>query len=359
MSPLAAVLERQIALTGPISLAEYMMLCLSHPEHGYYISRNPLGAAGDFTTAPEVSQLFGEMIGASLLSAWQAQGQPTPFALVELGPGRGTLMADILRVAAQVRGAEAAEIWLVETSPALRRRQAETLASQQPHWANRLDEVPDLPLFLVANEFFDALPIRQYVRGARGWQERLVGWDSGPQPLLGPELAQPLLDQRFGTPPVGTVVETCAAGEAIAAEIGGRLAAHPGAAILIDYGAWAGTGDTFQAVRDHAVADPFAEPGLADLTAHVAFAPLAGAAVAAGAQASALVAQGVLLERLGITARAQRLANAQSDPAARQGVATAHRRLTHPEEMGTLFQALALASPDGPLPPGFESDDDA
>ncbi|MEO1000502.1 MAG: SAM-dependent methyltransferase, partial [Pseudomonadota bacterium] len=301
---LAALLARQIAQTGPVSVAEYMALCLGHPEHGYYMRRDPLGVSGDFTTAPEISQMFGEMLGASLMTAWEGAGRPAPFLLAELGPGRGTLMADVLRVA---RAAGAApEVWLIETSPALRARQAATLSAHAPHWADRLEALPEAPLFLIANEFFDALPIRQFLKGRAGWHEQLVGWEGGPAPVLAPAAPQPLLDRRHPGAAPGTVVETCAAGEAVAAEIGRRLAARPGAAILIDYGAWEGTGDTLQAVSRHAPADPFARPGEVDLTAHVAFRPLAEAAVAEGAGASALVPQGVLLERLGITARAHR-----------------------------------------------------
>ncbi len=356
MTPLGDLLARRIAKTGPLILADYMAECLFHPRHGYYVSGDPLGAGGDFTTAPEISQTFGEILGLCLAQSWLDQGRPQPFALAELGPGRGTLMADILRAAGAVPGfVEAAQLHLVEASPALRACQAETLGSRQVQWHAEVGALPDLPLFLIANEFFDALPIRQFRRGAAGvgWHERVVtlrddgtlafAW-SAPAPVaaLAPQLADTA---------EGDIVELRPAADAVMQVLAGRIAAHGGAAVIIDYGDARSRGDTFQAVRGHAPVDPLAEPGRADLTAHVDFGALREAARGVGV--SEPVAQGLLLERLGITARAQALARRLTGAALESHVA-AHRRLTHPAEMGTLFKAVALHAPGAPLPPGFD-----
>ncbi len=347
MSALGERLARQIAATGPMRLSDYMAACLGDPQHGYYTTRDPLGAAGDFTTAPEISQMFGEMIGLWLAQMWMQAGRPTPLLLAELGPGRGTLMADILRAARAVPGfAEALEVWLVETSPALRERQRDTLAKAIPaarlHFADTIEELPTGPLFVVANEFFDALPIRQFRRAPGGWAERMVGLEDG-QLLLGHAPTEPdaELDRRFGTPPEGAIVETCPAAEAVVAALAQR-----GALLLaVDYGDWEGTGDTFQALRGHAAADPLLAPGEADLTAHVGFRWLAEAAAG---HRPLFTTQGAFLERLGITERARALARAGGDD-----IVSQHRRLTHPDEMGTLFKTLALVPPGMPDPPGF------
>ncbi|TPE51509.1 class I SAM-dependent methyltransferase [Amaricoccus solimangrovi] len=331
-------------------LDEYMALCLGHPEHGYYATRDPLGAAGDFTTAPEISQMFGELVGAWLAEVWRGQGAPARFVLAELGPGRGTLMRDALRVASRLPGfAEAAELWLVETSPALRARQAETLAGHGPNWAARVEELPAGPLYLVANEFFDALPARQFRRADMAWLERLVE-RAGPGLAFrwGPPRAEPELARRFPLAPDGAVVECCPAAEAIAGAVGARIASAGGAALVIDYGAWDGTGDTLQALRAHDSVDPLAEPGAADLTTHVRFRALAEAA--GPVAVAGPVAQGVFLERLGITARANALARGR-DAGGVAAIAAAHRRLTHPDEMGNLFRVLGFApSNSAPLP---------
>jgi SAM-dependent MidA family methyltransferase len=282
-TPLAAILRRRIAQAGPMPLSEYMALCLSHPEHGYYMGRDPLGAAGDFTTAPEISQMFGELIGLWLAQVWRDMGAPGRVVLAELGPGRGTLMADALRAAGRVPGfLAAAEPWLVETSPALRARQAEALEGRGAQWAESPEALPSGPLLLVANEFFDALPIRQVVRSGGAWRERVVGLE-GDRLVLGLGPAVPW--QAEGAE--GAVREVCAAGEAAARAIGARLAASGGAALIVDYGylqAPPEGGDTFQALRGHAYADPLAAPGEADLTAHVDFAALARAGREAGAR---------------------------------------------------------------------------
>lgn len=350
-APLADLLARRIAVAGPIGLDVFMAECLGHPEHGYYVTRDPLGAAGDFVTAPEISQMFGELVGLWLVDRWQAQGAPAPFHLVELGPGRGTLMADALRAARLVPAfAAAATLHLVEASPVLRRRQAETLAGHQPRWHDSLDTVPAGPLFVVANEFFDALPIRQFQRTEAGWVERLVTWDDGFRLILGPGPAS-LVPEAVRAAPVGAIAEVCPAGLTLAAELGRRIRADGGAALVIDYGpAESAPGDSFQAVRGHQPVDPFAAPGQADLTAHVDFAALARAAAGTGVGVSGPVRQGAFLQALGIDQRCAHLGAASPDRAA--DLAADRDRLTAPDAMGTLFKVLAL-HPSGDQPPGF------
>jgi SAM-dependent MidA family methyltransferase len=354
MTPLAERLAARIAATGPITVAEFMAECLLNPRHGYYATRDPLGAAGDFVTAPEISQMFGECLGLALAQAWLDRGAPSPFALTELGPGRGTLMADILRATERVPGFhKGMRLHLVEASPTLRRVQADRLAPYEPIWHDDLAQVPDLPLFLVANEFFDALPVRQFLRDGDAWRERVVGL-KGDRLALGLAEAAPVaaLHHRLADTSQGDMVETCAPATAIAGEIGRRIADVGGVAVIVDYGDWGGTGDTLQAVRRHERTEPLAAPGEADLTAHVDFAALAAAA--RPAEHSGLTPQGILLERLGITARAQALARPLSPGAALEAHVAAHRRLTHPDEMGSLFKAIALFQHGSPLPPGVD-----
>jgi len=350
MTPLAERLARRIEAQGPMRVAEFMAACLTDPEHGYYTTRDPLGTAGDFTTAPEISQMFGEMVGLWLAQVWQDMGAPPAFALAELGPGRGTLMADILRAARLAPGfADAASLHLVEASPVLRRAQAAALPGAVPTWHDSAATLPDdRPLLLVANEFLDALPIRQFLRTADGWAERMIG--AGPGGLgygLAPIVPDAELDRRFPGAAADTLVETCAPAEAVMQTLAPVIARHGGAALLIDYGDWDGTGDTLQAMQGHAYAPVLDTAGAADLTAHVGFRWLAEAA--APLTAAPLASQGAFLERLGITARAQALA--KGDKAAE--IAAQHRRLTHPEQMGTLFKVLALTAPNQPQPPGF------
>ena len=349
-----ALLAR-IAAEGPMTVAEWMAECLLHPRHGYYATRDPLGAAGDFTTAPEVSQVFGELIGLCLAQGWLDRGRPSPVRLVELGPGRGTLMADALRAMRAVPGLlQAASVHLVEASPVLRAAQRCALAAHAPSWHDRLEEVPDGPLLLVANEFFDALPVRQFVRHGPAWRERMVGADGAPVRLafgLSPPTAPPFLARRLADTAEGEVVEWRPAVPALMTEVERRIAAQDGAALLIDYGGWRSRGDTLQAVRGHRHADPLEAPGEADLTAHVDFEAVARAAL--GLAASGLTAQGAFLERLGATARARALARDLSGEALREAVA-AHRRLTHPDEMGALFKVLSLTRPGAPPLPALD-----
>lgn len=349
MTPLARLLIERIRETGPISVADYMAECLLHPVHGYYTTRDPFGAKGDFTTAPEISQMFGELLGLALAQAWLDRGSPTPFTLAELGPGRGTLMADILRATRNVPGFHAAaQVVLVEASPVLRRTQAATLVNHTPRWLDRVEDLPEGPLFLIANEFLDALPIRQFQRGPQGWQERLIGLRDGQLAFgLSAPLPQVPDSPAFRNAPEGALVEDCLAARHAVAEVARRIARAGGLACWIDYGGWRSRGDTLQALRNHAPDDPLAHPGQADLTAHVDFEPLA-----ALGQAFAYDEQGAFLTRLGIGARAERLARNLTGAALESHLA-AHRRLTHPEEMGSLFKVLALTSAGAPPPPGF------
>ncbi|AUH63793.1 class I SAM-dependent methyltransferase [Paracoccus zhejiangensis] len=342
MTPLAAIIARQIRASGPITLAEYMETCLLHPAHGYYSTRDPFGAAGDFTTAPEISQMFGELCGLALAQSWLDQGSPAPFTLAEPGPGRGTLMADMRRAIRVAPGmGKAAEVALIEASPHLRGVQRERLG--QVRHLDTVEDLPQKPLFLMANEFFDALPIRQFQRVETGWSERVVGLE-GEQLTLG--LAPPVDLPRAGE--LGEIYEICPQAPAIIEAIASRIATHGGAAIIADYGGWNGSGDTFQALRNHAFDDPLAHPGEADLTAHVDFAPLAAAAIRAGAVASKPVHQGDWLRSMGIEARAARL-----EAAGDAGAMAALHRLTHADEMGHLFKMLAIWPETAPPVPGF------
>jgi len=355
MSPLARAIRARIAAEGPVSVADFMALALTDPEHGYYTTRDPFGAAGDFTTAPEISQMFGELIGAWIAQAWADQGAPSPFVLAELGPGRGTLMADALRAVRRVPGfLDGLRLWLVETSPALRAAQAARLGAFAPNWAAWVEDLPEGPLLVIANEFFDALPIRQFRRADPGWQERLVTVADGDLAFAwGPLRLDPALDAQFPLLPDGVLVEVCQEGVAVARALGARIAMAGGAALIVDYGVWDGTGDTLQAVAAHRPADPLAAPGLADLTAHVRFKPLAEAA--APAIAHGPVPQGPFLERIGLGARAARL-GAGRDAATATAIEGQYRRLTDPAEMGQLFKVLALTPPGAPRPAGLTAD---
>ncbi len=354
-TPLHDILVRRIRAEGPMPVAEYMGLCLGHPEHGYYVTRDPLGRGGDFTTAPEISQMFGEMIGLWLAQAWIDRGSPGAFTLAEFGPGRGTLMADALRAAARVPGfVEAAELWLVETSPALRRKQWEALGAHEPRWADAVDDLPEEgPLLVVANEFFDALPIRQFVVSDGALCERMVGLRGEALVLgLSPPVSGAALPEGAEE---GAVYETSPQSRTIAGALGARLSAQGGVVLAIDYGHAEprASGDTLQAVRGHAYADPLDAPGEADLTAHVDFLALAKAAEREGATVWGVRGQGPLLDWLGIRLRAAMLEKAQPDRA--EEIRAALARLTEPDAMGTLFKALALSGDDIP-PPGFAED---
>lgn len=354
MTPLKEKLLGLIRETGPITLSQYMQMALLDPVCGYYVTRDPLGR--DFITAPEISQIFGELIGLFFVQAWEDRGKPDRFHLVEVGPGRGTLMADMLR-ASRIRPAfaAAAEICLIEISPALQAVQAATLGDARVVWRRDFREVPDdAPLFLVANEFFDALPVRQFIRTQRGWHERMVGAEgdglvfaAAPDPAPNETIPAALRDA-----PAGSVFEVSPASHSVAREIAGRIAQHGGVALIVDYGhERTAIGDTFQAVKAQRYADPLAEPGEADLTFHVDFATLAHAARDAGAQTSIIVTQAQFLTALGIGLRAERLK--RESPENAESIDAAIDRLTNLTQMGSLFKVLALSAPHTPPLPGF------
>ena len=349
MTPLEAEIRSLIQQRGPLGVDEYMALCLAHPEHGYYMAREPFGRGGDFTTAPEVSQMFGEILGAWAADTWMRMGSPR-VRLVELGPGRGTLMADALRVLAHVPGfLDAASLHLVETSPRLRKAQARTLreAPLAPCWHDAFEAVPDGPAIVLANELFDALPVQQWVRGETGWHQRVVTLAGGRLAFAVEGVAPPPTER---TPHdfkllVGTILETSPVRLAVARTLGRRVAEQGGAALIVDYGhRRSGGGDTLQAVRAHAYADPLQDPGLADLTSHVDFEAVGDAAREVGAEVHGPMEQGAFLRALGIDARAARLGRGAPEPQAR-AIDAALTRLTASHAMGGLFKVLAVAAP--------------
>lgn len=401
MTALAQEIAELIRQEGPIGISRYMALCLGHPSHGYYMKQDPFGAEGDFTTAPEISQIFGELVGLWAASLWQAMGAPASVRLVELGPGRGTLMQDMLRAAKALPGFRAAiSVHLVETSPVLRQRQKETLAAAgvTPTWHERIEPALEGPAIVVANEFLDALPLDQFVLTPEGWRERLVGLDGeeelafglapqAPSPLAGEgrgegsrdaagvPLKRTASDSRLCDPssapsghllpqgekggctaPVGSVLEQPAAALEAVASVARHVAAAGGAALFIDYGpARSGFGDTLQALRRHAFTDALAEPGDADLTVHVDFARMAQAGLAAGAAAHGPATQRDFLLALGLEPRLEALSR-RATPAQAEALASGAARLieTGPAAMGELFKVLALADPRLPLLPGFD-----
>jgi NADH dehydrogenase [ubiquinone] 1 alpha subcomplex assembly factor 7 len=349
-TPLAAEIARLIRLDGPLSVERYMALCLGHPQHGYYITRDPLGRTGDFTTAPEISQMFGELLGLWAAGVWDAMGRPASVRLVELGPGRGTLMRDALRAVGAALPAfrAAASVHLVETSPVLRGAQEAALAGAGASWHAHVDAVPDGAAIVFANEFFDALPVRQYRRGARGWHERQVviadSVPDGPERLAFAYAGEPTRGVDASAPE-GAILTYPAAALALVRGLAGRLARDGGALLAIDYGeGHAGTADTLQAVARHRFADPLAAPGEADLTTQVDFGALARAAAAAGTPAHGPTTQRDFLLALGLADRAERL-RARATPAQAAGIEAAVARLTDdtPRGMGRLFKVLGLA----------------
>ncbi|MBN9588172.1 MAG: hypothetical protein BGN85_13815 [Alphaproteobacteria bacterium 64-11] len=350
-SRIVALIEAQ----GPMSVAQFMSIALLDPRDGYYATRDPFGAAGDFITAPEVSQMFGEMIGLWLVQVWTDQGCPKNPRLVELGPGRGTLMTDILRAAKVVPEFLAGlEVVLVEASPVLRTLQEKKIGGSgvSVRWQAQFgDQLDERPLFLVANEFFDALPLRQYVRTERGWCERMVTAQNGELAFaLAPmPTPPPMIPVGLEAVPEGGVYETSPAALALAEDIARIVARRGGAALMVDYGyqARSGFGETLQAVGGHSFADVLAEPGGDDLSAHVDFAALAAAGRQGGAAVLGPVTQRAFLAALGLAERAERLASA--NPAAGTSLVAAVKRLVGPDQMGTLFKALAF------LPPAFDS----
>ena len=372
MTPLEGLLRQRIAAEGALPVAQFMAAVLGHPEHGVYMQRDPLGQSGDFVTAPEISQVFGELIGAWCAAVWQMMGAPDPLPLVELGPGRGTLLADVWRTLNAVAKpmAAALRLHLVESSPPLRTRQQATLAGLSPSvaatWHARADEglaaLPDGPFILLANEFFDALPIQQFVRCEGAWHERLIDVAPGGEGLsfvLGPAADPPVELSFAASARDGDILELCPEAERLAGHIAARLAAPASgcgsAALIVDYGpARSGFGDTLQAVGGHRIVDPLTAPGEADLSHHVDFERLRAAAERAGARCFGPIAQGLFLCRLGAGVRADALAARAPSVEAADAIRGAVRRLVHPGRMGLLFKALAITAPGMLSPPGFD-----
>ncbi|MFZ3177069.1 MAG: SAM-dependent methyltransferase [Methylovirgula sp.] len=367
MTPLGREIATMIAEDGPMSVERFMTLAAMHPEYGYYRSRLPIGAHGDFVTAPEIHQMFGELIGLWAAEVWRAMGEPDLVRLVELGPGRGTLMADFLRAARAAPAFRAAlDVHLVEMSEPLAEEQRRTLASAEAPiiWHETVESLPQGPTIIIANEFFDALPVRHYMRVEAGWCERLVGINSDGEFCFG---LAPAPKAEFVAPvaaetalPLGTIVELGLVAQRMMGRLAGHIAAENGALLVIDYGhARTRPGATLQAVRGHRQTDPLRDPGKADLTAHVDFAALARAAEAAGASTFGPVTQGTFLARLGLFQRAAILKRT-ADAAQCAAIDLALARLALPgpasgpdASMAELFKVLAVTSPDLGTPPGF------
>jgi NADH dehydrogenase [ubiquinone] 1 alpha subcomplex assembly factor 7 len=353
-------IARRIRAEGPLSVAAYMAIALYDPELGYYATRQPIGARGDFVTAPEISQIFGELVGLWCALMWEEIGRPDPVLLTELGPGSGALAADLLRAAAAApQFRRALRLYLVEVSPRLRSAQQQRLGTNNIVWLTRVEDLPDGPLLLVANEFLDTLPIRQLVRGRRHWSERSVALDlenrlafaDGPEnPLL--SLLVPEVLRSSSRP--GAIYEIAPSALALAGTLAARLSRRWGAALFIDYGrSESATAYSLRAVSDHRLADPLSAPGQADLSADVDFAAFADATCRAGADSFGPVAQGVFLQRLGALTRLEAL-SARASAQQRKGLAAGLLRLLDPDQMGTLFKVMALTSPGLRVPPGFE-----
>ena len=339
MTPLERLIVEAIAEDGPMRLDRYMALCLGHPHHGYYMTRDPLGARGDFITAPEISQVFGELIGVWCAAAWQGMAKPHAFNLLELGPGRGTLMSDILRAAKVMPGfCEAARLHLVETSPVLRQMQHEKLGAAI--WHDGVASLPEQPMLLIANEFFDALPIRQFEWRNGRWMERVIGLENGRLALGVVEAGN--LDARGRD---GDVIEVSSARTELAHAIGQRLSHNAGAALIIDYGHLrTSPGDTLQAVRQHRFVPVTQSPGDCDLTSHVDFEALGKALREGGAQVWPVLTQRDFLLAMGLEQRTRALM-AKADGPARGALERALTRLADPGQMGNLFKVLAVTSP--------------
>jgi NADH dehydrogenase [ubiquinone] 1 alpha subcomplex assembly factor 7 len=361
---MAQKIARRIRAEGPLSIAAYMAMAQHDPADGYYARRHQIGAEGDFTTAPEISQIFGELIGLWCAELWHRLGSPDPVILAELGPGRGVLMNDLVRAAGTVpEFSRALRLHLLESSPALRTEQEKRLRQAQPVWVTRIEDLPDGPMLLIANEFLDALPVRQFVRGKTYWSERMVALDcedrfgdrlvfvNGPE---SPAAAQ-LVPASLRHSPPGTVAEICPAALALASALGTRLRRYPGAALFVDYGYFpSAPGPTLRALRQHRPVAALTEPGTADLSAHVDFAAFAEAARTSGAEIHGPVTQGRFLAALGAELRLAAL-SARATPAQRGTLESGARRLLDPAEMGDLFKIMALVSQGLSPPAGFDA----
>ena len=350
---LHSIIAQIIRDEGPMPVDRYMTLCLGHPEHGYYMKHDPIGEGGDFITSPEISQIFGELIGVWCATAYQAMGSPADLNLIELGPGRGTLMTDLMRAAKVMpQFASAARIHLVETSPMLRKIQEVTLGTEAS-WHTGLDAVPAGPGIVIANEFFDAIPIRQFECRDGRWMERCIGLDAEGRLTLG------LVEYRCSWGPArqGAIVERSPQREAIARAVGARLATCPGAALIIDYGHLkSAAGDTLQAVRNHQFCGILDHPGESDLTAHVDFQSLHDALSVGGAAVHNPMTQRQFLIAMGLEARAAVLAG-NAPPDQREIIDAAVERLAGESQMGNLFKVIAATTPGLPVAYPFGSND--
>lgn len=361
-SPLETIIREKINANGSITVADYMELALGHEKHGYYMCRDPFGEVGDFTTAPEISQVFGELMGAWLAAMWQQLGQKE-MLLVELGPGRGTLLTDALRATRHVQGFhESLVITMVESSLQLRRFQQATLASAHPRisWQPNLDDLPDMPLLFVANEFFDALPIRQYIKNDAGLQERHVSIDQESDELQFITQAMGVQLVKGGTHTQDhdddVIVESCPVGRQIAAQLAAHLAEYGGAGLMVDYGySGESRGNTLQAVKQHGFWPVLKSPGEADITAHVEFDMLAQSFAEVGCVASEVTQQGEFLNAIGGEMRLEALLT-EADADQRESLYSGYERLIAPEQMGELFKVLGVCSDDTIPMPGLVSE---
>ncbi len=356
LNALGAEIAAMIEQDGPMSVERYMGLCLAHPVLGYYMTRDPLGADGDFVTSPEISQMFGELLGLWAAETWRMVGSPQPARLAELGPGRGTLMADALRAArAAPDFFSELSVTMVETSPALQARQQKMLesAGRTVEWAESVEQIPQGPAIVLANEFFDALPARHYVKTAEGWRERQVGLVDG---RLAFGAAAEVEKYLTVDAPFGAVLEIGAIGQRIMVTLAARIVQQGGALLVVDYGhAETALGETLQAMRDHAYVDPLEGPGEADLTTHIDFAGLGRAAKAAGARVHGPVTQGYFLRQIGIVQRAQALMR-NAAPEQRAEIERSLARLISEEketDMGRLFKVMAVTPRAIEALPGF------
>ncbi len=359
-SSLESEIRRLIKSSGPLPVWRYMELCLLHPEHGYYVSRDPLGREGDFTTAPEVSQMFGELLGLWAASIWRAMDSPPQLRLIELGPGHGTMISDALRALRVLPPLyQSLSVHLVEINPVLREKQQSTLSGvRNISWHDTIDDVPEGPAIILANEYFDAWPIHQVVKQATGWHERTVDLDNNGK-LVFSASKEPvarfevLLPPLVRAAPVGAIFEWRPDAEIM--KISRRLREQDGAALIIDYGhVRSDAGDTFQAIARHSYTDPLKSPGQADITAHVDFEALARAAETVGARVHGPVTQGEFLKRLGIETRANALM-AKASPEVSEDIAVALKRLTGGGRggMGAMFKVLGVSDPKLDTLPGL------
>jgi SAM-dependent MidA family methyltransferase len=352
LSALLNEIKKLIQSSGPMPVWRYMELCLMHPSYGYYVSRDPLGREGDFTTAPEVSQMFGELLGLWSASVWRQMGSPQPLRLIELGPGRGTMMADALRALRVLPPLyQALHVHMVEVNPVLRERQKTTLSGvRNITWHDNIDDVPEGPSIILANEYFDVLPIHQMVKRENGWHERVIDVDAAGKLVFGPA-SEPtprfdvLLPPLVRAAPVGAVFEWRPDAEIM--KLATRVRDQDGAALIIDYGHLrSDAGDTFQAIARHTFTDPLKAPGQADLTAHVDFQALGRAAEDVGARVHGPVTQGEFLKRLGIDTRASALMQ-KATPEVSADIVSALKRLTDTGRagMGSMFKVLGISEP--------------